>query len=58
MTGGFVLAAENPANGWRQRGYSDGFAQRDPRPPEESEEAAAYRAGYRRGAEARSKVGA
>lgn len=54
-----TVKPEAPENGWRQRGYTDGFALRDPRPPKGSPNdpcVLAYYGGYRRGAEARSKV--
>jgi hypothetical protein len=49
VNGGPVVASERLTNAWRQRGWQDGDANRDPHPPADPEHARAYLAGYRNG---------
>jgi hypothetical protein len=44
-----TLGAERPANAWRLRGFNDGLAGREKRPPYGDENCDAYLNGYRNG---------
>lgn len=56
MSGEIVAKPEHAENAWRQRGYTDGFSRKPERAPADAGQRQAYQQGYRRGAEARSKV--
>lgn len=58
MSGNFAVGVGRTTNVWRQRGYTDGNLGRPSKPPADEKDAAAYRVGYRIGADERRKVSA
>jgi hypothetical protein len=49
VVSGIVVAPERATNAWRQRGFQDGDANREARPPADPDHARAYLAGHRLG---------